>query len=134
MTDPTIWRDGDGQTARVAVGSIYAHVDLVEHRLQSITAAGRKVIEEAPALQLWRAPLDNDGMYGDGVAARWRTWGLDNLSLVSRESGLRRRGGTVVFTLREVWNGAGPEIEISHRQRLIVDRAGVRFEHEVQLP
>jgi beta-galactosidase len=134
MTDPTIVRDGDGQTARVAVGTICAHVDLVEHRLRSITAAGRKVIEEAPALALWRAPLDNDGMYGQGVAARWREWGLDALSLASRTSALRHRGGEAIFTLREVWHGTRDEIAIAHRQRLIVDCEGIRFEHEIRIP
>jgi beta-galactosidase len=133
-TDPTISRNGDGGTAEISVGPIRARVDLAEHRLQSITAAGREVFEEAPALQIWRAPLDNDGMFGQGVVARWREWGLDALSLASRISELRRRRGAAVFTLREVWRGTNPEIVISHQQRLVADRAGIRFEHEVRIP
>jgi len=133
-TDPTVSRDADQGIAEICSGSLRVRLDLVDHRLQSITDAGRELFEQSPELQLWRAPLDNDGMYGDGAAARWRGWGLDELSLMSRKSELRRRGDAAIFTLREVWNGASPEIAISHRQRLIVDRAGVRFEHEVQIP
>jgi len=133
-TDPTIVRDGEDGTAEISTGPIRIHVDLVEHRLRSITTAGREVFEEAPALQLWRAPLDNDGMYGQGAVARWREWGLDHLSLASRTSDLRRRRGAVVFSIREVWHGLSAEVEISHRQRLTVDRAGIHFEHEIRIP
>jgi beta-galactosidase len=132
--DPTVSQDGESGTTEISSGSLRVCADLVEHRLRSITAAGHEVFEQAPGLQLWRAPLDNDGMYGEGVVARWRAWGLDQLSLVSRSSELRRRGSAMVFTIREDWHGASPEIAISHRQRLIVDRLGVRFEHEVQIP
>jgi len=133
-TDPTVSRDTDQGIAEICSGSLRVRLDLVDHRLQSITDAGRELFEQSPELQLWRAPLDNDGMYGDGAAARWRGWGLDELSLMSRKSELRRRGDAAIFILREVWNGASTEIAISHRQRLIVDRTGVRFEHEVQIP
>jgi len=132
--NPTVRREGQGGISEIAAGPIRVRVDLVEHRLQSITSGGRELFEEAPALALWRAPLDNDGLLGQGVVARWREWGLDKLSLASRTSGLRRRDGAAVFTLHEVWHGAHPEIAISHRQRLIVAGTGMRLEHEVQIP
>ncbi len=42
----------------------------------------------APTLSLWRAPTDNDEL--GGMAARWRTWGLD--SLVRKVVSVRRDG------------------------------------------
>jgi beta-galactosidase len=132
--DPTIVRDSEGGTAEINTGPIRIHVDLVGHRLRSITTAEREVFEQAPTLQLWRAPLDNDGMYGQGVVARWREWGLDHLSLASRTSDLRSRRGAVVFSIREVWHGPDADVKISHRQRLTVDRGGIHFEHEIRIP
>jgi beta-galactosidase len=124
----------DGEIAEIRTDRACTVVDLAEHRLQSINAAGRALFEEAPALQLWRAPLDNDGMYGQGPVARWREWGLDRLSLFSRTSSLRRRAGAAIFVVSEVWHGSGTGIAISHRQRVIMDVAGIRFEHEIKIP
>jgi beta-galactosidase len=124
----------DHEIAEIRSGGFCVTADLGEHRLRSVTAAGRALFEEAPVIQLWRAPLDNDGMVGQGVVARWREWGLDRLSLASRKASLRRRGDAAVFSINELWHGAGPEIAVSHRQRIFVDEKGLRFEHDVRIP
>ncbi|NNL66896.1 MAG: hypothetical protein HKP30_11675, partial [Myxococcales bacterium] len=109
-------------------------VDLAEHRVVSLADGDRELLAEPPALALWRAPLDNDGMYGQGAVGRWREWGLDSLSLASRSATLRRQDGTALLRLDEVWHGATPALAISHRQRLVLDGDGLHFAHEVRVP
>ena len=124
----------DGDLVETKVGDFTVKLDLAAHCLSSATKSGHALFEQAPALQIWRAPLDNDGMYGKGAVARWRAWGLDRLKLDSRSSSLRRRKGEVVFTIDEVWQGATPDVKIAHRQQCFIGRAGLRFEHQIRIP
>jgi beta-galactosidase len=124
----------EGDSARVRVNDLSVDVDLATHRLCSAMKDGVSLFEQAPGLQLWRAPLDNDGLYGEGGAARWRAWGLDHLSLVLRSSSLRRRKNEAVLTIEEVWHGATDEVEIAHRQRCFIGSEGLRFEHQIRIP
>jgi beta-galactosidase/beta-glucuronidase len=56
-------------------------VDRESGRILSIVREGQKLIEQGPALQIWRAPTDNDAnTWGDQRAAmQWRALGLDRL-------------------------------------------------------
>jgi beta-galactosidase len=123
-----------GEQAELGAGALRVVLDLAGHRIVSIECSGRPLCEAGPALQIWRAPLDNDGMYGQGAVARWRAWGLDRLSLKTRTSDLRRRDGSPVFTVRETWQGASPEVELAHLQRATFGGSGVHFWHEVRVP
>jgi len=124
-----------GPRARVHGGGTVAEIDLAAHRLEALTVGGLPLLREGPALQLWRAPLDNDGTYGQGVLARWRGWGLDALALEQRVSDLRFRGGVAVWTVRERWRGATPEAAIGHVMRLSLGGDGrIRVGHEVRIP
>ena len=97
---------------------------------------GRPVFDAAPALALWRAPVDNDGVLVGptarlvGATRRWLAWGLDELSLDDFE--LRTRGGTNV--LRSRWStGAGHTIE--HVERITASNDGsVLFAEDVTIP
>ena len=55
--------------------------DLAAGRLVGYTVAGRALLAEGPALNLWRVPTDNDeGLWGmDKMAIQWRDAGLDRL-------------------------------------------------------
>lgn len=129
---PDIERDED--SVEIQAENLRVRLDLGTHRLCSATKDGVPLFEQAPGLQIWRAPLDNDGMYGEGAVARWRAWGLDQLSLASRSSSLRRRKNEVVFTIDEVWNGATADVELAHRQQCYIGPAGLRFAHRVRIP
>lgn len=123
-----------GEDATVRVGDLCARIDLSNHRLDSASIGERELFEEAPRLQLWRAPLDNDGMYGQGVLARWREWGLDRLSLVSRASSLRRASHEAVFSIDEVWQGSKKAFRLGHHQICFLGESGLRFEHRIETP
>jgi len=124
----------DARRASIRSGDVSLELDLHEHRLGSIVADGRPLAERAPVLQLWRAPIDNDGLYTGGVVSRWREWGLDRLSIGTRSSSVRRRGEAVILGIDEVWHGATPEIAISHRQRITIERGRLHFAHDVRIP
>ncbi len=123
-----------GDSVEVRADDLFVRFDTSRHRLCSATQKGVSLFEHGPALQLWRAPLDNDGMYGDGALARWRAWGLDRLSLSNRASSLRRRNDEAVFTIDEIWHGANEKIEITHRQQCFIRRGGLRFAHRIRIP
>ena len=133
-TPSSVRVEPDGDSVEILSDDLSVHLDLSSHRLCSATGHGIPLFEQPPTLQLWRAPLDNDGIYGDGALARWRAWGLDRLSLVDRSSSLRRKGNEAVFTVDEVWHGATEEVKITHRQRCFIGGEGLRFEHRIRIP
>ncbi len=115
-------------------GLLRVKFNRVEHEISAAHFDERSLFQKGPQLQLWRAPLDNDGMYGEGALARWRAWGLDQLSLTSRSSSIRRYRGEILFSVNEVWHGASSDLGIVHKQKCFAGRAGLRFEHEIQVP
>ena len=82
-----------GNTATFAAG-----------RLVSWTAAGAELIDQAPQLELWRAPIDNDmrGLWVPAVAEEWAAAGLHHLQ--HRVEGVDSRssdaGAEIVVTTR----------------------------------
>ena len=126
--------DRRGDSVEVRAGDLIAQLDLAEHRLCSAKQGDRALFDVSAALQIWRAPLDNDGMYGEGALAKWKAWGLDRLSLASRTSALRRRNQEAVFTLDEIWHGATTEVQIVHRQQCFIGPDGLRFLHDIRIP
>ena len=74
------------------------------------------VLLMGPALNAWRAPLDNDGIKGradqDGKPlGRWRKLGIDNLVLSSSEIDTRRADtGGVIVDIHQTWGSHGGEI------------------------
>ncbi|MDV9168701.1 glycoside hydrolase family 2 TIM barrel-domain containing protein [Streptomyces sp. W16] len=80
----------------------------------------------APTLSLWRAPTDNDEL--GGMAARWRTWGLD--SLVRKVVSVRRDGERVT-TVAEYAGAVGV---VRHCQVFTPVGGGVRVEESAELP
>ena len=124
----------EGDCVQVLAGDFSVRADLATHRLCSATKDGYALFEEAPQLQIWRAPLDNDGVYGEGGVAKWRAWGLNQLSLAARSSSLRRWKKEAVLTIDEVWHGATAEVEIAHRQQCFIGPTGLRLEHRIRIP
>ena len=73
--------------------------------LTKFEAAGQPLMAEGPRLNVWRAPIDNDGGYGavhknGGAAREWEKAGLDKLENTVKEvSVLDPRGGEARFRL-----------------------------------
>lgn len=97
------------------------------------------------ALNLWRAPLDNDGVrlleehpesiVPGGVLARWREWGIAHLHGEHGRPTIRqlRKGDVSVAMSRKILTAAGQKIE--HRRRLSLGGDGVLWiEEQVRIP
>jgi beta-galactosidase/beta-glucuronidase len=71
-------------------------------RLAAFEQDGRSLVEQGPALQVWRAPTDNDAnTWGDQRAAiRWREAGLDRLADQIDGVVLERRDGAIQVEVR----------------------------------
>ncbi len=126
----------DGERARVACGDLRVELDNASGVLAIRSSSAGEIAGSAPAVQLWRAPLDNDGMYGRGPVAKWRAWGLDQIEVIERASRfVRRRDGSVVWTSAEQLGAACSELRIEHRQIVVIEPGGtLRFEHRLRIP
>lgn len=73
--------DESGSRVRVANDALAVEFDRDQGRLIVLQAGGENWVQTGPALQIWRAPTDNDAnTWGDQRAAmRWRELGLDRL-------------------------------------------------------
>ncbi|MEE4361491.1 MAG: glycoside hydrolase family 2 TIM barrel-domain containing protein [Pseudomonadales bacterium] len=101
-------------------------------------AQGDAVLQGPVALDLWRAPLDNDGRRLDarpgGVLQRWRDWGIAHLHVDYGRPTIRQRQEEIsVAQRRRVSTAAGQSID--HRRHLSLGTDGVlRFEETVRIP
>lgn len=70
-----------GASFRLAGNGLAVEIDRERGRLLALEAGGRNWVQSGPALQIWRAPTDNDAnTWGDQRAAiHWRELGLDRL-------------------------------------------------------
>ena len=87
-----------------------------------------ELLAAPPRLSLWRAPTDNDRILG--LAALWRTWGVDRLSRTLKE--IRREADGVVVSA-EVKTASG--IAVAHEQRFkSLDGGAVLVRETVRIP
>ncbi|MFJ8276801.1 glycoside hydrolase family 2 TIM barrel-domain containing protein [Streptomyces griseoviridis] len=84
------------------------------------------LLTAAPVLSLWRAPTDNDEL--GGVAARWRSWGLD--APVRRLLSVERDGERVTVVAEYT---AKAEV-VRHRQVFTPVAGGLRIDESAELP
>ncbi len=77
----TVQVDETPTALRVASDGLAVEIDRDQGRLVRLESNGQNWVESGPALQIWRAPTDNDAnTWGDQRAAmRWRELGLDRL-------------------------------------------------------
>ncbi len=80
--------------------------DCTTGQLAAYTVAGRALLAEGPALNVWRAPTDNDeGLWGlDKMAIQWRDAGLDRLeATVHTVEVLPRANAPAQIRVAETW-------------------------------
>lgn len=93
---PPMIAEEDAASAKVVAGKVAIAIDKSAGRIASIAFDGKTVVSAGPAFNLWRGPLDNDGVKASGPNAwneswkalgRWGKAGLNNLteSLVSTD-------------------------------------------------
>ena len=94
-------------------------------------------LQQGPALDLWRAPTDNDAGTGGflGPRRRWLEWGLDALRSECTEARVLRRAGCIGMRATHRLTGADPALAIEHRVRWwMLPGAGLVGRHDVRVP
>ncbi len=116
-------------------GGTCAVFDAETGRLTELSrAGGQNVLRAGPALQLWRAATDNDGLRllperGTGVLSRWLELGLDQIE--HRVETVRAAPGGVDVT--HAVSGRGRWDDAVHRQRFrLLDTGGLLVENDVR--
>ncbi len=84
-------------------------------------------IVEAAQLSLWRAPTDNDRIFG--LAARWDAWGLRELACTQQEE---RMDGEARVVARALVAGSGTAVR--HERRITSDAHEILVHERVELP
>ncbi|MGB0387218.1 MAG: glycoside hydrolase family 2 TIM barrel-domain containing protein [Ardenticatenaceae bacterium] len=80
-------------------------------RLTSFQSRGQELLQDGPALHLWRAPTDNDAnTWGDQkMAIRWREVGLDRLQEeIQAVEASQPNAQTVEICVRSLWQAHNP--------------------------
>ncbi len=99
-------------------GQVRAVVERKTGLLVELSRDGRRALLDGPRLQLWRAPVDNDGIRllqreHSGVLPRWLELGLDHVQ--HRLDGVRARRDGIEVVHRA--SGRGRWNDAVHRQR-----------------
>jgi beta-galactosidase len=120
------------------VGPGTLRFDRASGRLASLHRDDRPIVTSGPALQLWRAATDNDGIRAWGGAgkplARWLAWGLQDLSVETLRCEVsRRRDALHVDIAQRATTGAGQRVEHAQRWEVRADGA-LRMLHQIRVP
>ncbi len=95
-----------GGALRLGASGVEAAVNEETGCLVSVSIAGQPVILSGPAFNLWRAPLDNDGVKGmaeqwqseSNPLGRWMRAGYDRLTPAVVSAGIRRVGRDMILS------------------------------------
>ncbi|HEU5078470.1 MAG TPA: glycoside hydrolase family 2 TIM barrel-domain containing protein [Opitutaceae bacterium] len=131
-----------GEHLHVATDGLALGFERSTATLYSLSHYGRELLARGPALQLWRAAVDNDGIklmpgQESKPLGKWRTLGVDR-PLQSEPkvcSWTRNRAGDVVVTLVHTAAAPAPGCEWEHRQSYTLRRAdgAMLVEHRITL-
>jgi len=96
----------DGERLRLGDSGVEAVVDEKTGALRRVSASGQAVITDGPAFNIWRAPLDNDGVKCKAdqwtatwnLLGRWMNAGYDKLTPSVEGVEQKRIGGDVVLS------------------------------------
>ncbi len=128
-----------------AAGELELLLDAVTGEVKGFGPRNDELLLGPVALNLWRAPLDNDGVrllegqadaiIPGGVLARWRDWGIAHLQVEHGRPTIRQRreGDVSVATSRKIRTASGQGID--HRRKLNLGGDGVLWiEEQVRIP
>jgi beta-galactosidase len=137
QTPAELERSGDSLIASLGGGrdAVRIEVDRTTGQVTHLDLAGLVPLLSGPALQVWRAPTDNDGVkaWGGGGKAlgRWRELGIDRLAVTKTEvRGSRHQDGSASITVDQQTN-----LGISHRHVYRLAEPGVvEVENRFRVP
>lgn len=126
-------------------GELDLLLDPVTGEVRRFGTQGDGVLRGPVALNLWRAPLDNDGvrlledrsenLAPGGVLRRWREWGIAHLQVENGRPTIRQRreGDVSLATTRKLRTAGGQRLE--HRRKLSFGADGMLWlEEMVRVP
>jgi beta-galactosidase len=114
----------------VSVGPTRLALDRHQGALVGLAHGDTDLLVSGPALSLWRAATQNDGMKVgpmskvQGVRRRWTRWGLDHLDPEFVASSTREGDGCLVFEGRHQYSAAETGHLVDHRQRYSIRTTG----------
>jgi beta-galactosidase len=120
-------------------GDLELVLDPANGNVRRIGSQGEDLVRGPLALDLWRAPLDNDGIRlaerPGGVLERWRDWGIAHLFAEHGRPTIRHRPETEVTVSQRarISTAGGQRIEHVRRLRFGIDGV-VRIEESVRVP
>jgi beta-galactosidase len=121
-------------TVRDPASGLKLVFDLKGGLLQSIAVGRREMVRSGPAFNIWRAPLDNDGVKGKPehwrserkTLGRWMNAGFDRLSCRTKDASLRRRrDGSVAVEILQRFTCRGGRRGFDFRQTYTVLPNGI---------
>jgi beta-galactosidase len=130
----------DDRTIRLRAGPVCAAFDKTLGSLSELSLEGRNLLRQGPALNVWRAATDNDGLKLQGgqeqkALARWQRLGLDRVRRVLRHVRLTRAVGQLpVVEIAHAASGRKQWSDITHLQRYrLLPDGGLRVDNVVRL-
>ena len=132
-------RGGSGTT--IVAGTVSARFD-GDGRLIGLLGGGRKLLASPVEPTLWRPPVCNDGELGgdglplNGVAAKWRDWGLDRLVRSTEQCKIvaARNGSARIETTSTLVASAGRPAIVHRRVLTVLPSGDLRFDERLVVP
>lgn len=111
---------------------VFTELGLAEWRLDD-----QRIIEAPVSFNLWRAPMDNDGIKGltgqdTKALGLWRQWGLDDLSWHHSVSGRQPTRSSVTVTQRSIGLCLAGEIKVI--SKFTIGNERVHVSHQFSIP
>ncbi len=116
-----------------SAGIVYT-LDKTEGCLKSISLKGKPIIEQGPQMNLWRGPLDNDGVKGKAdqwealwkPLGRWSKLGVEKRARqVNGVKVLQDKIGCVTFDIKETQTFGDGKHKIDFTQSYVIRPGGV---------
>lgn len=97
---------------RVSAGAVDVVFSKSKGTLASLRHNGEELLVRGPKLNVWRAATDNDGVKRWSGQQRkplgkWIAAGLHKLKFAKAETSLKKKGGSVVITIKQSAHGSG---------------------------
>lgn len=120
-------------------GDLEVVLDAQTGAVRRLGARGDALLLGPLAIDLWRAPIDNDGVRlqaePGGVLGKWREWGLAHLLADHARPTIRHRSGIEIHVSQRARLATGAGQHLEHRRRLALGIDGVlRVDESLRVP
>jgi beta-galactosidase len=121
--------------AQIVIENEALHLRVQSGRIEKFQWRGRDLLLAGPELQIWRGPIDNDGIKGwkdaDRPLGKWRAQGLDHAEIIAAPAQARaNRDGSVTLDLLHTTRCAASKKAVVLRHTYVVSPGGtLRADH-----